>query len=196
MIGIYKLQNPIGQIYIGSSNNISKRLNHYKSKNCKLQTKLYYSICEYGYENHVLTIIEECEIDQLKERERYWQDYYDVLNKGLNCMLVGTKTKPQVSSKEVGMKISKSNMGKKMSLEAREKIRSWHLGKTVSEETKIKLKNRVYPKGWNHSEEAKNKMSQKTKGVPRPYWRGENSPSSKKIINIASFSKRGSFFRI
>ena len=43
-------------------------------------------------------IIEQCILTQLNERERYWQDYYDVLGiNGLNCKLTETKDKSRGS---------------------------------------------------------------------------------------------------
>ena len=35
MIGIYKITNPIGQVYIGQSKDIKKRFTYYTNKSCK-----------------------------------------------------------------------------------------------------------------------------------------------------------------
>lgn len=86
--GIYKFTNPIGQVYIGKSVNIYSRLaSHKTTKAC---TKLGYSIRVYGFENHKFEIVEECEESVLFERERFWQDHFEVVNprKGLNGNLV------------------------------------------------------------------------------------------------------------
>jgi len=185
MIGIYKFTNPENKIYIGASKNIFKRIIHYKSHKRKLDTLFYNSLNKYGYKSHIFEIIEECELEDLNERERHWQDFYNVLENGLNMILTGTKDKKEVRSKEMRLKISTSNKGKVMSPEARLKISLAHMGKIISKETLEKRKlTIVYKKGRKHTQESKDKMSQKTKGIPRPNWRGANSSSSKKVINI------------
>lgn len=88
MIGIYKITNPNGKNYIGQSINIEKRFNQYKKLTCKNQVILYRSLLKYGVENHIFEVIEECNIEILNERERYWQDFYNVIEKGLNCKTI------------------------------------------------------------------------------------------------------------
>lgn len=112
MIGIYKLQNPKGEVYIGSSSMIEKRILHYKRVNCKMQTKLYNSLIEYGWDKHKFEVIEECDILNLKERERFWQEHYDVLNKGLNLQYTKTSTKKSIFSETTKKRISDSLKGK------------------------------------------------------------------------------------
>ena len=89
MTGIYKITSPSGRVYIGESIDMNRRFKCYKYtfKKDKTQPKLYRSFRKYKVENHIFEIIEECEIDELKCRERYWQDFYDVINVGLNCKL-------------------------------------------------------------------------------------------------------------
>ena len=90
-IGIYKITNPTNRVYIGQSINIEKRWKDYNLlSNCKSQVKLYRSFLKYEITNHKFEIIEECLIEQLNERERYWQDHYNVLKGGLNCKLTKT----------------------------------------------------------------------------------------------------------
>jgi len=88
MIGIYKITNPKGRVYIGQSVNIEKRkVNYGRLQNCKTQTKLYRSLVKYGFSEHIFEIVEQCIIEELNTRERYWQDFYNVLEEGLNCRL-------------------------------------------------------------------------------------------------------------
>jgi group I intron endonuclease len=102
MIGIYKITSPSGRVYVGQSIDIDKRWKSYKNiKSCSSQIKLKNSINKYGVDSHIFEIIEECNIDSLNTRERYWQDYYDVLNKGLNCCLTSTNELKMVHSKEI-----------------------------------------------------------------------------------------------
>ena len=65
MVGIYKITNPKGKVYIGKSIDINKRLTYYKHySHRKTQHKLNNSISKYGFENHTLEIIEECDVDR------------------------------------------------------------------------------------------------------------------------------------
>ena len=85
--GIYKITSPSGRIYIGESKNIHYRWSKYKILNCKDQHGLYNSFLKYTVERHSFEIVEECSLQELKCRERYWQDFYNVLKRGLNCKL-------------------------------------------------------------------------------------------------------------
>lgn len=106
--GIYKITSPSGRVYIGYSTDIRKRWLSHKYFHTKRICRLYNSFKKYGVDSHVFEVIEECEVDKLKERERYWQDYYNVLcqHKGLNCRLTGTKDRDPVFSKETRKKMS------------------------------------------------------------------------------------------
>lgn len=70
MIGIYKVTNPKGKIYIGQSINIENRFKQYKmiDKSC-IGPKLFNSLIKYGYENHIFEIIEECNLEELDNKE-------------------------------------------------------------------------------------------------------------------------------
>lgn len=68
--GIYKITNPIGQIYIGCSKNIPNR---WKGHRYTYYSKIGQSILLHGHDNHLFEIIESCIKDDLFERERYWQ---------------------------------------------------------------------------------------------------------------------------
>lgn len=67
MIGIYKISNPIGEIYIGQSINIERRFKEHKTKCVNLSLKE--SFNKYGIENHIFEVIEECDICELKKKE-------------------------------------------------------------------------------------------------------------------------------
>ena len=88
MVGIYKITNPNGRIYIGQSTNVKDRWKKYSKLFCKDQPSLYSSLKKYGWENHIKEIIEECEVNDLDSREIYWGKHYNVLsNKHLNNRL-------------------------------------------------------------------------------------------------------------
>ena len=122
--GIYKITSPSGRVYIGESKDIHKRWKCYKKlKQTKSQPRLYHSILKYGHEEHIFEIIEECDFDDLKCRERHWQDFYDVLNGGLNCKLTNCGEVKQVYSQEMLERMSNSQKGKRLSKESCRKIK-------------------------------------------------------------------------
>jgi len=132
--GIYKITNPNGRIYIGQSMNIANRFKTYHSGNSKSrqQVKLYRSFLKYGIGAHSFEIIENCDIDSLNIRERHWQDYYDVLNGGLNCCLTYTNHKRGVMSDETKNKLSLIKTGFRHTEEAKRKIGMASIGKQYS----------------------------------------------------------------
>ena len=166
--GIYKITSPSGKVYIGQSMDIKRRFTSYKTLNkSKRQIKLYNSFVKYGVDKHIFEIIEECLVDFLNERERYWQEHYDVLesSKGLNLCLTSTKDKKHLHSEETRNKISESNKGEKC---------FWY-GKTFTEETKSKM--RESRKGYKHTQDSLDKMSLSQKGRVREDMVGDNNPS-------------------
>ena len=143
MIGIYKITSPSNRVYIGQSIKLEKRLLDYKKqKNCSGQPKIFNSILKYGIENHKIEIIEECDVEQLNVRERYWQEFYNAITNGLNCILTKTTDKKAVFCKEVRKKMSIAGKGKKQSNE--------HINKRVTSK-----------KGYTHSDETKRKIALK-----------------------------------
>jgi len=127
MVGIYKILSPTGKIYIGQSTNIKKRWEWYQKLYCKSQTKLYNSLKKYGYENHTFEIIEECDENELLQKETYWKYYYKVLDiPSLCCRIDGkggkhseeTKEKMSLSSKIIGR--GKWNKGRTQSKEEKQ----------------------------------------------------------------------------
>ena len=147
MVGIYKITSPSNKIYIGQSKNIEKRKYKYSILDCKSQIKLYRSLLKYGFENHKFEIIEECKIEELNIKERYYQDLHNVVNKGLNCQLQNENGKSCSLSEETKLKISlnhsKHFKNRKHTEEAKYKNKIKHIGKKHSEETKLKMsKNR------------------------------------------------------
>ena len=141
MICIYKITSPSNKIYIGQTIKYKSRLWYYKVLKCKEQPRLYNSLNKHGYNNHIFEIIEECEESDLNIRERYWQDYYDVIGKqGLNCVLTKTTDRSGKMSEETRQKLIKSNtkpmLGKTHSEESKLKMSESHKGKIMTEEHK------------------------------------------------------------
>ena len=151
MICIYKITSPSNKIYIGQTVNYKKRLWYYTKLRCKEQIRLYNSFNKYGVDNHIFEIVEKCNVEFLNERERYYQDLYNVIDKntGLNCKLTKTDDRSGKISEETRQKIIKSN------------TKPW-LGRKHSEETKLKMS--IFRKGVKLTEEWRSSISKSLKG--------------------------------
>jgi group I intron endonuclease len=167
MIGIYKIINPKNKVYIGQSIDIEERLKQYKRLNCPFQTKLLNSLKKYGIDNHKFEIIEECSPENLNERERYWQDYYNVLEEGLNLIKTKTNTKSGYLSEETKNKIKTSKVGKKVH----------------SDEYKEKLRKRMLTNNPNNIEGVKEKIKKSKLGKKQP--KISESKKGKKRLDIS-----------
>lgn len=114
---IYKIISPSNRIYIGQTNNLKKRIYQYRGAWCKKQTLLYNSLIKYGWKNHKFEIIEECNIDEINEKEIYWIDFYksnhrtNPENKGLNLTNGGDKPPKThwIREEEYKLKVSSFN---------------------------------------------------------------------------------------
>jgi group I intron endonuclease len=140
MIGIYKIINPKGKIYVGQSVDLVDRQKRYSyNSSTQFQTKLKNSINKYGWKNHIFEIIEECDINKLNERERYWQDYYDCLYNGLNCRLTNTNDKSGRLSEDTKEKIRQYNLNHIVTKETRDKISKANTGRKYGPEVREKV---------------------------------------------------------
>lgn len=134
IVGIYKIVcKSNGSLYIGSSSDIKTRWSAHRSKFRKLthNPKINACVKKYGVESFEFSIIEECSIESLIERETYWADYY----KKNNCVLLNC-----------GDFIDSPTRGTKLSEERIMKIREF-------------LKGNTHTKGFKCSDERKKEMS-------------------------------------
>ncbi len=174
MIGVYKITNPKGAIYIGQAVNIERRETDYARAGCKSQIKIYNSIKKYGWKDHTFEILIECERYELNKYERLFGLQYDVLSKkNLNLNLPNDGELPKLISDETKIKISNSSKGNQK-----------RLGAILSEKTKQKISNSL--KGNKLSIETKLKISQSSKGrsVSELTIQKLKERRSKKVINI------------
>lgn len=79
-VGIYKITNPKGKVYIGQSCRLSIRKKQYQYLP-KKQPKILNSILKYGWVNHKFEIIEYCTIKELHEKESFYKEEF-IKNKG------------------------------------------------------------------------------------------------------------------
>jgi group I intron endonuclease len=92
MVGIYKIINPKGKIYIGQSIDIERRFSEYKRLYCSQSKKLFYSLSKYGFDKHTFEIIEECDRDLLNVREEFYILKFNSHIDGLNIKLSSKPT--------------------------------------------------------------------------------------------------------
>lgn len=158
MIGIYKITNPEGKIYIGQSIDIDRRFREYKRiQKRSAGRKIINSLKKYGVNKHIFEVVEECSIDQLHKREYYWKQYYSSVENGLNCDYFDNSGGPR--SEETKRRISEGVKGKKRSEITKQKLRKpkteqhkQNISKSkqnISEETKRKISESKLGKKWS-----------------------------------------------
>lgn len=88
--GIYKITNTINNlVYIGQAKDINRRLIAHRciehSPNAlEYNNQIHTAMRQYGIENFKFETIEECPIESLNEREKYWIAYYNSYKNGYN----------------------------------------------------------------------------------------------------------------
>ena len=120
MIGIYLITNiQNGMRYVGQSRHIEKRFIQHMVDDKKLNTKLGKDIQEYGAKNFTLTILEECDLKELDNKERFW------INK-LN-------TYPNEYNMTPGGRDQVCDLNKLRAIPSKEVVKFWQLGFSISE---------------------------------------------------------------
>lgn len=113
-IGIYKITNNIsGKSYIGQSVHIEQRISEHKSESASTDTnrKAYNSVIhkairKYGWSNFSYSIIEECLISELDDKERFWiKEYNTLIPNGYNILVGG-----QQYRKDLDVEVKKKNV--------------------------------------------------------------------------------------
>ena len=123
MIGIYQIKNIItGDFYIGSSNNINRRLYLHKYS---LKKQNHHSIVlqrafnKYGEENFEFIVLEECEKEYLINKEQYYLDNYNPI---YNINKIAENCTGRILSEESRKKISLKNKGRKLSEDVKKRM--------------------------------------------------------------------------
>lgn len=93
MIGIYKITNKINNhSYIGLSTKVEERWKYHQSpynQQRESYKSLYKAFKKYGIENFTFEILEECSIQELGEKEKYYIAKYDTYKNGYNMTTGG-----------------------------------------------------------------------------------------------------------
>jgi len=189
VIGIYKLTSPSGRIYIGQSIDIQRRWRDHRIDTypCKLRD----SVNKYGFDNFFKVVLEECSIELLNERERYWQDFYNTTSDfNLNLKLTSTTDKSGYFSQELRDKMSKSQkkynstLTEEQKLNRNKKNSESTKGKKLSvehiENSRVGIKKYWETKIENQTEQEKELLSNKMSRVRRS---NNKEPAAKKVIN-------------
>ncbi len=177
--GIYCIENLINhKKYIGQSTNIADRWRRHinalklgSHENDYLQK----SWAKYGQNKFSFSVLEECGEIQLNDKERYYIEKYDTLNRDHGYNLKSGGQDHNSYSDEIKSKMSEATR-KTYSDPNRRRIQSENALKQWSD-LAIKAKilgenNGMY--GKHHTEEAKRKMSEKKKG--KINWRRDRTP--------------------
>lgn len=109
MVGIYKItNNKNGKVYIGQSISIENRWKTHRTapfnaNSSQYSSPLYRAIRKYGLSEFSFEVLEECAINTLDEREKYYiqlyragdSDYGYNLTYGGSCGIVNTLLTPE-----------------------------------------------------------------------------------------------------
>lgn len=193
---IYKITNPRGFSYVGSTVNLKDRFYRYKTLRVTSQVKIYNSLVKYGSENHEFTVLYKCKECCRNVFESFFGNKYNCISeKGLNLALPKISDSVLHTSKYTRDKIGKAHKGKKISDEQKrnisERSKEWHANNTHPMKNKIPWnkgkpflkgdKNPMY--GVKRSAEWKNIASERAKLSSK---KGHLHYRSKCIIDINS----------
>lgn len=177
--GIYQILNIENQKrYIGSSENLSKRLANHKrslSLNKHKNPHLQQAWNKYGEQSFKFEILLLCEPQDLLVNEQMYFDFYPVSGLYNICLFAGNT------------KGYKHNEVSKEKISQRSKGNTFGKGCVHTKEHRRKISESLKKNGYKISEETKRKISEAKKGKPVPDERKERI---KRTINSPEFKER------
>lgn len=172
--GIYCIKNIItNKKYIGQSTDIFYRWSKHKynlNNNCHPNAYLQSSWNKYGELNFTFNILERCKNDELDDREIYWINFYNTVDrtKGFNLRNGGQNGGSKYSD-ESRKKMSHTQTELFKNPERIKQSKESALRVWADEEYKESRSGENHPLyGKHHSEETKKKISKANKGKKKP----------------------------
>lgn len=101
------------RVYIGQSINIKNRLKYHRvqlKKGGHYNLKLQRAFNKYGASNMRIKVLENCNQDELNEKESHYISLYNAFKGGLNCSHGGDSFRGTISSKKVYQYCAKSGL--------------------------------------------------------------------------------------
>ena len=130
---IYKITSPTGRYYIGKTVDFHVRMLTYKNCINSGQPLIHASILKYGWENHIVEIIEEALPEKLNELEIKYIQQYNSFNRdnplGLNLTRGGDGAVGRKDTEEVKRKRAQKHIGSKRSQNTRKLMSDCKKGK-------------------------------------------------------------------
>ncbi len=172
--GIYKITNLINdKVYIGQSVNIYSRWYQEKKLN-GINAHLKSSFLKYGIENFSFEILEECQKEELDDKEKIYIKKYNSFDRDYGY------------NETTGGQANKIQRGKPLSEETKRKISEAKKGKKLSEEHKKALS-----EAWNHRPKLSKESRKKLASSLVKYYSEETQEHKEKRILALSESKKG-----
>lgn len=168
--GVYCILNKnTGKRYVGSAaQTFMHRWRSHKSRlsrNCHHICKLQRSWNKHGPEAFEFIILERCEPENAVSREQYWLEHFDSANHGYNINPVAGSRLNATTSEETKRKIGAKSLGRKHTLEHRERMSAMNRGKVLSPEHRAKIS--AAHKGKKLTAEHIERVAAKKRGVPQ-----------------------------
>lgn len=202
---IYTITNKInGKIYVGKSNHFFSRKSHHVvdlRNNSHNNEHLQKAWNKYGEENFLFEVLEECEKEFLYSQEHYWCNILNTFDH--NCGYNIKPTDPlnkRGNSKLSIEKTRKALLGRKLSIDHKQKLSIAKLGRQLSENTKLKMS--IIKKGKVFSDDTKRKMSEYRYSHPLKLFTGKKHPvelqkqiSEKRKVPIIQYTTTMEFIK-
>jgi group I intron endonuclease len=147
LVGIYKITSPSGKVYIGQSWDIHNRFKTYKCNPNKKQSKIYNSIHKHGWDAHTKEILIELKSDTTQSALDDWEKFYINFYRSCGFSMLN---------------IRDGGSRGKHSAESIEKMR----GRKATEKQINANKGNKYALGVKKTDEQKEAISNRLKGVP------------------------------
>lgn len=196
MIGIYMYTNKKnGKKYIGQSTNIERRKREHlcwPSPYSRFDTELRVI----GEDQFDFVVLEECSVELLDEREKYWISFYDTINSGYNLTPGGQSYRGEENP---GARLTENEVRQIIILLEEHKLNNREIAEKFSVcQNTVDGINRC--KTWCHLHNYKTNIRNANlakKEIPHSAWAGENNATAKiteelalKIIDLLQTDNR------